>query len=147
MKWGDPPGLSSPKCHTSVPVGGRPGQGGAGGEGERPGVHRAETGAGEAGRASLRGPEGARPWDTLLLDFRPPDQENSFLLSSAPQCKVGSPWELLQLGGRTLWAQQSASTVSGSPTMSLCTSLKASMNRSIQSCRSPPVANLARSAV
>ena len=30
---------------------------------------------------SLRGPEGARPWDALLLGFWPPDQENSFLLS------------------------------------------------------------------
>lgn len=43
--------------------------------------------------------------------------------------------------------QQSPSTVSGSPTISLCTILKVSMNRSIHSCRSFPVANLAFSAV
>lgn len=43
--------------------------------------------------------------------------------------------------------QQSPSTVSGSPTISLCTILKVSMNKSIHSCRSFPVANLAFSAV
>lgn len=43
--------------------------------------------------------------------------------------------------------QQRASATSGSPTMSLCTSLKVSMKSSVHCRRSPPVANLARSAV
>lgn len=65
----------------------------------------------------------------------------------SPQRTAGSPGGRRGPVGAALRLQQSASAVSGSPTMSLCTSLKVSMNRSIHSCRSPPVANLARSAV
>lgn len=94
------------------------------------------------------------PADTWILG--PDLQPERFLLSQPPaRWAAGQPSSecspagaALALGApAALRLQQSASTVSGSPTMSLCTSLKVSMNSSIQSCRSSPVANLARSAV
>lgn len=62
---------------------------------------------------------------------------------------MGQPWKATsyKLCTAAPRPQHSASAVSGSPVMSLCTSLKVSMNSCIQSCRSTPVANLARSAV
>lgn len=114
----------------------------------------AGAGAGEAERTLPRSLQGS----TLpLLDVRH--------LPSGPRGEVPIVPSHSAGGGQPVggWCRRAAQAVSaqgqprdfsrapapslGPPQCSLCTSLKVSMNSSIHSCRSPPVANLARSAV